>query len=242
MSAADWSRPGSSHRPSVGGHVPATVTSATAGWALGWALVGCCYIGTIVSTVLALRVLAHRRATGEDQGSGLAIAALAVNAVAVGSAALVAYVWLVVPEPSRGASPAIGVYDALPHVNGDPDVIASIADIEANDCIVLPALRGEEDADHRVNCEDSHDLESIGIVVLDDETFPGDAALERRGARQCRGPEFREWVGIPLKDSELEVTWVAPDEDDWEDGERIIFCFARDPAGPVDESFYGSRR
>ena len=243
MSGADWSRPDSVWPHSYdGSRRRSGVSTSTAGWALAWAILSCCFVGNVISTVLALRVLAHRRATGQDRGTGLAIGALAVNAVSVGLVVLVGYAALVIPEPTVTDRPDPTEYDAMRWVNADPDVIGSIGDLEYGDCIDIPALRGEEAPERRVECEESHDLEVFESVLLEDSVYPGEGTLKRRAARDCRGKKLTDYVGVPYRRAHLDVTWVVPDAEDWEYGERTYFCIARDPKGPRGESLFGSRR
>lgn len=236
MSAADWSRPGAARPPLAGGHAPATVTGATAGWALAWSILSCCYIGNVVSTVMALRVLSHSRLTGEDRGKGLAIGALAVNALALGSLVVTGYVWAVFG--TAGTSTA---YDALPAVNADPAVVASVSDLEYGDCIVDPSMRGEEGDVRRVECDTRHDAEVFETLLIDSVEFPGDEAIERRAAACTRKP-FTFYVGIRHADSELLVTWYAPSREGWSLAPQYVACLLLDPAGPRTESLHNSRR
>lgn len=237
MSSADWSRPGAGRPPTVGGHAPRTVSDATAGWALAWSIIGCCYIGNIVSTVMALRVLSHSRLTGEDRGKGLAIGALAVNAVAVGSLVVAGYVWAVFGTASTSTA-----YDALPPVNADPAVIAAIGDLEYGDCLVDPSFRDEEGDVRRVECVTRHDAEVFEMLPVDSVSFPGDKVLERR-AGACTRKAFSSYVGIPFAKSELEVTWFAPSREGWSTSDvQYVACLLVDPAGPLDHSLYDARR
>ncbi|NYI43558.1 hypothetical protein BJ993_000638 [Nocardioides aromaticivorans] len=236
MSAADWSRPGAHRPPSVGGHAPATVTDATAGWALAWSILSCCYIGNVVSTVMALRVLSHARLTGEDRGKGLAIAALAINALGLGSLVVTGYVLAVF-----GTSETTTAYDALPPVNADPAVVMSIGDLEYGDCLVDPSFRDEEGDVRRVECDTRHDVEVFEMLPVDVVDFPGEKAIERR-ARACYRKAFSTFVGIAYARSELEVTWFAPSSEGWSSDLQYVACLLVDPKGPLDESLYHAQR
>ncbi|MCC5953825.1 MAG: septum formation family protein [Acidimicrobiia bacterium] len=58
--------------------------------------------------------------------------------------------------------------------------------------------------------------------------WPGEAALEREARLQCP-PLFAEWVGTPYERSELELGWVLPDQEAWENGSRRVACTVWDP-------------
>lgn len=227
--------------PPVGGHRPTPVGSATAGWALGLALVSCLLVGNVISTVLALRVLAHRRRTGEDNNHGLAVAALAVNAVTVGALVLVAYV-AVVFDGVGDTRPSAAAHDALRHVNGDRTVLASLMEMEFDDDCLALSGGSEEVLTRVVPCDEPHDWEMYDWEWVEDDDFPGEEVLERRGKALCQGKAFERFVGLPLRRSELEVVWVGPTAEEWEYSDRLLICLVTDPGGPLSESLLLSRR
>ena len=59
--------------------------------------------------------------------------------------------------------------------------------------------------------------------------WPGQEVLERFARRVCP-PPFDAWVGVPYELSELEISWVLPEEQDWLEGERTMACTIYDPA------------
>lgn len=89
-----------------------------------------------------------------------------------------------------------------------------------------------------LDCELPHSFEVIGVVEFDDSAlrppsgdpaeFPGQDALTAAARLQCP-PLFAQWVGMPYEVSELELSWVVPDEQSWADGNRIIGCTVFDP-------------
>lgn len=228
--------------PPVGGHPPKPAGSAAAGWALGLALVGCLLVGNIVSTVLALRVLAHHRRTGEDNNHALAVAALAINAVTVGALVLVGYL-AVVFDGVGETSPSTAVHDPLRHVNGDRTVLASLMETGPDDnCIDISGTSEEDVLARAVPCDEEHDLEVFEWQFIEDDEFPGEAVLKRRAKRICQGARFEEWVGIPLRDSELDVVWAVPAEEEWDYYNRLLICLVGDPDKSLDESLLLSKR
>lgn len=218
------------------------VGRATAGWALGLALAGCLLIGNLVSTVLALRVLAHHRRTGEDNNHGLAIAALAVNALTVGTLVLVGYAAVLLDGVGDTGS-STAAHDPLRHVNGDRTVVSSPLERAFDeDCLALSGESREEGLIRTVPCDQPHEWEVYARRWIEDEEFPGEAVLERRGKALCQGREFTEFVGIPLRRSELEVLWVSPGAEEWDDVDRLLMCFVADPAGRRSESLLLAKR
>lgn len=209
---------------------------ATAGWALGLALAGCCLVGNAISTVLAGKVLKRSRETGEDHGNGFAVAALAINAVAVGTIGLIAY----------GAF-AIGVvfvdsaHESKPSVNADLRVYGDVDVLERGDCLVVPSVRGDgRSFNRRVPCNQPHDAEVTHRFALAGDRFPGERAIDRE-AEVCSGRRFLDYVGVGFAGSTLESWWFFPDPDEWADGERAIVCFVVNPKGTVDQRLKGSK-
>ena len=56
----------------------------------------------------------------------------------------------------------------------------------------------------------------------------GDDALAGAARLNCP-PLFAEWVGVPYPVSELEISWIVPDQTSWDDGNRLIACTLWDP-------------
>lgn len=58
--------------------------------------------------------------------------------------------------------------------------------------------------------------------------FPGEDALEDEARRHCP-TQFEAWVGTPYELSDLEIGWVLPTEEGWENGDRTVACTVYDP-------------
>lgn len=77
-----------------------------------------------------------------------------------------------------------------------------------------------------VPCGQPHDVEVAAVLEhpagaeLD---FPGEAAVDGYATDQCL-LLFDGYVGAPYESSQLDVAYVAPGEDGWEDGDRRIAC------------------
>ena len=64
----------------------------------------------------------------------------------------------------------------------------------------------------------------------DPERWPGDDALIRYAQSECP-PRYGDFSGLPYELSELEVGWVLPDEQAWNEGDRTLACTVYDPSG-----------
>ena len=102
--------------------------------------------------------------------------------------------------------------------------------LEVGQCGDVPGLRvgGPLDpaAIATVPCEQPHDVEVAAVLehpagpTLD---FPGQEAVDAYATDQCI-VRFEDYVGTPYERSALDVAFVAPDEDGWNDGDRRIAC------------------
>jgi hypothetical protein len=89
-----------------------------------------------------------------------------------------------------------------------------------------------------LDCELPHSFEVFGVVEFDDSAlrppsgaspgFPGQDALGADARLHCP-PLFAQWVGLPYEVSELELSWVVPNEQSWANGSRTIGCTIYDP-------------
>jgi hypothetical protein len=66
------------------------------------------------------------------------------------------------------------------------------------------------------------------LVPSGPPAWPGDDALAGAARLNCP-PLFAEWVGVPYPVSELEISWIVPDQTSWDDGNRLIACTLWDP-------------
>jgi hypothetical protein len=215
------------------------VGTSNGAWALGLAVVGCCLVGNIVSTLLALDVLRDdRRARHQDRTAvGLSLAALAVNAITVGVLALVVYAaaFLDLNEDSYDQARV-----ALPAANADPSVVQDPHLLAVGECLALPALRGHDDQpDRRVSCSSSHDGEVIFRFRLPDGAYPGDDAVSERASARCGGRPFADYYGAPLPGSGLETVFYRPRHGSWQAGDREVVCAIYDPSGERIGSIHG---
>lgn len=99
-------------------------------------------------------------------------------------------------------------------------------DMAVGSCLV----RGEADEDGRTSvalaaCDRPHDLEVVGLLRADEfeGEFPGEDPLSRWAFQQCI-EAFEDYVGEPYGRSTLELDIAAPDEEQWQAGNRQVRC------------------
>ncbi len=125
----------------------------------------------------------------------------------------------------------------------DDDV--SVDDLQVGDCYNLPD-DDEDDAVatlERTECDEPHDGELFAQqpVTLDDDDYPGDEAIRPEVVRICTGQAFDDYIGTSFDLSRFDVYPLQPSEESWEDGDREIACFVRNPDGSrLQESVEGS--
>ena len=211
-------------------HAP--VGTSNGAWALGLSIVGCCFIGNIISVMIALDVLRDdRRARHQDRSAvGLSLAALAVNALTVGGIAVVLYgmVFLGLNDDSYEDARV-----ALPAANADPSVVQDRHLLTVGDCLALPGLRGEHDRpDRRVPCNADHDGEVSFRFVLPEGVYPGEETVSERASARCGGRAFTDYYGAARAGSGLDAVFYYPRQASWEAGDREVVCAIFDPEGP----------
>ena len=84
------------------------------------------------------------------------------------------------------------------------------------------------------SCTDEHDREAFAVVdhpAPDGESFPGRETLRRYADDECTA-RFSAYVGGPYEGSDLEVVFILPSRDSWdESGVRRIVCAVRSADG-----------
>jgi len=154
-----------------------------------------------------------------------------------------------------GRARAIGVLAALLLVAGCSDAAAPAPspttsptsspsdpfDVDVGNCVDSTTGAGEVTEIPVVPCSGPHVGEAYAAVRMSDgATFPGEEAVVE-AARGCEEP-FEEFVGVPLRGSQLKVTYFHPTEQSWATGDREILCVVSDPRGPVEGSLRGAAR
>jgi hypothetical protein len=120
---------------------------------------------------------------------------------------------------------------------GDADVFT----LQVGDCMSDQAgATGEVTDVPVVPCEEPHDSEIYyAYTVPDADAFPG--TFQEHVDAQCL-PQFQTFVGLPYEQSALELTWLEPTIESWNEGDRELLCIVADPAGGVTGSLQGAAR
>jgi hypothetical protein len=192
----------------------------------------------IVALVLA--ALAARRIREAPEGSlggrGLVTAARAVAVIGlvvwVAFAVLGVVVTQLEDDPTGGP---IATGSALPSSRE-----VGVGALEVGNCVKDDTLRdeGQVETVDVVPCGQPHDLEVYVNVTVPGDDFPGDQALEKFADQSCVA-HFKDYVGIPLRDSEFDYFSYLPSENSWNDGDQVVTCGLIDPDG---EKLTGSAR
>ena len=113
------------------------------------------------------------------------------------------------------------------------EVVRSTAEevpLEVGQCGDVPRIRVGGAVDPAriatVPCDQPHDVE-IG-AVFDHPSgpgadFPGEVSVDGFATGECIA-RFEAYVGAAYEASTLDIAYVAPGEDGWEDGDRRIAC------------------
>jgi hypothetical protein len=81
-----------------------------------------------------------------------------------------------------------------------------------------------------VPCDQPHDVEVAAVFDHPsgpDLEYPGTDSVDAYAADACLR-RFADYVGVPYEASHLDVVFVAPGEDGWDDGDRRIACVLYD--------------
>ncbi|QNE20345.1 DUF4190 domain-containing protein [Kribbella qitaiheensis] len=171
-----------------------------------------------------------------ESGTAQAVVGLSIGSVVslVGAVVLVfmfALDWTG-SEQDYGSDEPVASYSATPdHVYVDDLIVGECFDDGS-----------EEGAVVRQPCPESHDAELISNVTLPSGVYPGDAKVEESARVACRR-EFTKYIGISPDKSERKSVFWGPDEELWNDGDRIVVCAAYATGGDqLRGSVKGTRR
>lgn len=102
--------------------------------------------------------------------------------------------------------------------------------VSAGQCIDVDQV-GARDSEFTVTtCAQPHDAEVFGVATVRDAngnptwSFPGDEAVTEQADNWCV-TEFASYVGSTPETSDLNLHFIAPNEDSWRAGARSIVCY-----------------
>jgi hypothetical protein len=98
----------------------------------------------------------------------------------------------------------------------------SAGSLDAGECVLAPESDQVLEVD-TVPCSEPHELEVIGAVTLDGDTYPGDQGAFRRALAACE-PVFEDYVGEDYAASVWVLNVFTPTGEGWDDGERTATC------------------
>lgn len=106
---------------------------------------------------------------------------------------------------------------------------SSVFDLSVGDCFTSPEADEISSVDV-VDCGSPHDHEVYLLFDLDDDDFPGSAAVSRLASDTCLG-SFDEYVGTEYTESALAIGFLPPSESTWDSGDREVVCYLFDANG-----------
>jgi hypothetical protein len=106
----------------------------------------------------------------------------------------------------------------------------NVFDLEVGDCFNDPEDFGEVTDVKMVDCAVPHDNEVFAVFDLPDGDYPGSTGAETSADGGCIA-EFAAFVGIDYDSTSLDVWYLYPTEDSWNNGDREVVCMLFDPTG-----------
>lgn len=109
----------------------------------------------------------------------------------------------------------------------DGDMMAT--DLRVGDCFDLKDPTAEEISDVTARpCTDPHEYELIWTGSMAEGAYPPKSAFDAFMESNCFNA-FDAYVGTAFEDSELDIYWLYPVEDGWNNGDRSVQCAAYHP-------------
>ncbi|WP_277050469.1 septum formation family protein [Ruania albidiflava] len=131
---------------------------------------------------------------------------------------------------------AVGVTASMAACGGQ------VASADVGTCVNSSDFEGDEVTDiPEVDCSEEHDAQIFHKFDMDDGDFPGNDAIRSAAEEQCV-PAFEEFVGTGYQESSLDISYIGPSEDTWDQADdREVLCFLYTMDGSTStESFEGS--
>lgn len=101
-----------------------------------------------------------------------------------------------------------------------------VASVEVGSCVNSSDLQGQVTEIPTVDCTEEHDAQVFHKFELDDGDFPGQDKVDSLAQEGCKA-EFEGFVGTPLQESSLTISYMPPNEKTWtEANDREVLCFA----------------
>ncbi|TCC58137.1 DUF4190 domain-containing protein [Kribbella pittospori] len=221
-----YGQPGYGQFPAAYGYgYPGAATNATNSLATAALVTG---LGSIVFSIAApvavglgigaLVQIKKRR----QSGTGLAI-----TGIVVGGLITIFWVGLIVVMIAVGSDSDDDYYGAPQPTTSYTGTTTYVDDLAVGECFDDGTEEGEA---LRQPCNEEHDGEIVADVTLPDGPYPGDRGVEKAAKSSC-ATQFAKYVGKSAATSELDLSYWTPDEDLWNDNDRLVICAAYAPEG-----------
>ena len=79
-------------------------------------------------------------------------------------------------------------------------------------------------------CTEPHDSEVFHVSQLTSATFPTEDTILAAAESDCL-PAFASYVGIDFQQSSLDIGYISPSQELWDDGDRSLVCTAHNVDG-----------
>ena len=116
--------------------------------------------------------------------------------------------------------------------NPSTDPFAIVVGDCLDDALVAADAGAEVQTLPTVPCEAPHDSEVIASLTLSGTAYPGAEAIAAEADPGCIAALERV-VQQSYLETPYDVSYYAPTESSWAEGDREVLCVAYDPAGPL---------
>ena len=113
--------------------------------------------------------------------------------------------------------------------------------LAVGDCLASDPSGEEVSEVPTIDCAQPHDSEVFHTATIDGDELPSAAEIEVVVQEECLAA-FEGFVGMAYEESALEVTWLEPTPESWDQGDRELVCMVVDPAGQTTGSLQGASR
>ncbi|HZM29883.1 MAG TPA: septum formation family protein [Acidimicrobiales bacterium] len=113
--------------------------------------------------------------------------------------------------------------------------------LEVGDCLASDPTGETVSEVPMVDCAEPHVSEVFHTTAIDAEELPSAADIEGIVQEECFA-QFESFVGMAYEESALEITFLQPSDESWEQGDRELVCMITDPAGQTSGTLEGANR
>lgn len=118
----------------------------------------------------------------------------------------------------------------------------NVFDLEVGQCFDDPPSFDEVANVDIVECSEPHDNEIYLAFDLADGSYPGEVSVEETAVQSCLAG-FEPFVGQAYETSTLDIGYLFPTSETWQQGDREIVCLVYDLSGtPLTGTVEGSGR